>query len=138
LIGMDIDKALGIAASGMEAQTTRLRVIAENLANQDTTGSKPGADPYRRKTVTFENRLDRQLGADTVRVKQVGRDSSEFQQRYDPSNPAANADGYVKLPNVNSLVEVMDMREAERSYSANLAVMQTSRSMLTRTIGLLK
>jgi flagellar basal-body rod protein FlgC len=135
---MDIDKALGIAASGMEAQTTRLRVIAENLANQDTTGSKPGADPYRRKTVTFENRLDRQLGADTVRVKQVGRDSSEFQQRYDPSNPAANADGYVKLPNVNSLVEVMDMREAERSYSANLAVMQTSRSMLTRTIGLLK
>ena len=135
---MDIDKALGIAASGMEAQTTRLRVIAENLANQDTTGSKPGADPYRRKTVTFENRLNRQLGADTVRVKQVGRDSSEFQQRYDPSNPAANADGYVKLPNVNSLVEVMDMREAERSYSANLAVMQTSRSMLTRTIGLLK
>ena len=135
---MDIDKALGIAASGMEAQTTRLRVIAENLANQDTTGSKPGADPYRRKTVTFENRLDRQLGTDTVRVKQVGRDSSEFQQRYDPSNPAANADGYVKLPNVNSLVEVMDMREAERSYSANLAVMQTSRSMLTRTIGLLK
>ena len=135
---MDIDKALGIAASGMEAQTTRLRVIAENLANQDTTGSKPGADPYRRKTVTFENRLDRQLGADTVRVKQVGRDSSEFQQRYDPSNPAANADGYVKMPNVNSLVEVMDMREAERSYSANLAVMQASRSMLTRTIGLLK
>jgi len=135
---MDIDKALGIAASGMEAQTTRLRVIAENLANQDTTGSKPGADPYRRKTVTFENRLDRQLGTDTVRVKQVGRDSSEFQQRYDPSNPAANADGYVKLPNVNSLVEVMDMREAERSYSANLAVMQASRSMLTRTIDLLK
>ena len=135
---MDLDKALGIAASAMDAQTTRLRVIAENLANQDTTGSKPGADPYRRKTVTFENRLDRQLGTDTVRVKQVGRDSSEFQQRYDPSNPAANADGYVKLPNVNSLVEVMDMREAERSYSANLAVMQASRSMLTRTIDLLK
>jgi flagellar basal-body rod protein FlgC len=135
---MDLDKALGIAASGMEAQTTRLRVIAENLANQDTTGSTPGADPYRRKTVTFENRLDRQLDADTVRVKQVGRDQTDFQQRYDPSNPAANADGYVKLPNVNSLVEIMDMREAERSYSANLAVMQTSRSMLTRTIGLLK
>ena len=135
---MDLDKALGIAASAMDAQTTRLRVIAENLANQDTTGSKPGADPYRRKTVTFENRLDRQLGTDTVRVKQIGHDASEFQQHYDPSNPAANADGYVKLPNVNSLVEVMDMREAERSYSANLAVMQTSRSMLTRTIGLLK
>jgi flagellar basal-body rod protein FlgC len=135
---MDLDTALGIAASGMDAQTKRLRVIAENLANQDTTGSTPGADPYRRKTVTFENRLDRQLGTDTVRVKQVGRDGSEFPQRYDPSNPAANADGFVKQPNVNSVIEVMDMREAERSYSANLAVMQASRSMLTRTIDLLK
>jgi flagellar basal-body rod protein FlgC len=135
---MELDKALDIAARGMDAQTTRLRVIAENLANQDTTGSTPGADPYRRKTVTFENRLDKQLGAETVRVKQVGRDNSDFQLHYDPSNPAANADGYVKVPNVNTLVEVMDMREAERSYSANLAVMQASRSMLTRTIDLLK
>lgn len=135
---MDLDKALGIAASGMEAQTTRLRVIAENLANQDTTGSSPGAEPYRRKTVTFENRLDQQVGADTVRVKEVGRDQAEFPQRYDPSNPAADTNGYVKLPNVNSLVEIMDMREAERSYSANLSVMQSSRSMLTRTIDLLK
>ena len=135
---MDLDKALGIAARGMEAQTTRLRVIAENLANQDTTGSSPGADPYRRKTVTFENRLDRELGGNTVGIKLVGHDSSEFPQRYDPSNPAANADGYVKLPNVNSLVEVMDMREAERSYSANLSVMQASRGMLKRTIDLLK
>ena len=135
---MDLDKALGIAASGMDAQTTRLRVIAENLANQDSTGSTPGADPYRRKTITFENRLDQQLGADTVRVKKVDRDASEFPQHYDPSNPAANATGYVKLPNVNGMAEMMDMREAERSYNANLAVMQTSRSMLTRTIGLLK
>ena len=135
---MDIDKALGIAARGMEAQTIRLRVIAENLANQDTTGSTPGADPYRRKTVTFENRLDRRLGSEAVRVSQIGRDAVEFPRRYDPSNPAASADGYVKLPNVSSIVEVMDMREAERSYSANLAVMQASRSMLTRTIDLLK
>ena len=135
---MELDKALSIAASGMDAQTTRLRVIAENLANQDTTGSKPGADPYRRKTVAFENQLDRQLGAQTVRVKQVGQDKSDFPLRYDPSNPAANAQGYVKEPNVNSLVEIMDMREAERSYSANLSVMQASRSMLTRTIDLLK
>ncbi|HEY7576635.1 MAG TPA: flagellar basal body rod protein FlgC [Acetobacteraceae bacterium] len=135
---MELDKALSIAASGMDAQTTRLRVIAENLANQDTTGSKPGADPYRRKTVAFETRLDRQVGAETVRVKQVGQDNTDFPLRYDPSNPAANAQGYVKLPNVNNLVEVMDMREAERSYSANLAVMQASRSMLSRTIDLLK
>lgn len=135
---MDIDKTFGIAAHGMDAQMTRLRVIAENLANQDTTGSTPGAEPYRRKTVTFENRLDRELGTTTVQVKQIGRDNGELQQRYDPSNPAANAAGYVKLPNVNSLVEVMDMREAERSYNANLAIMQTSRGMLTRTIDLLK
>jgi len=135
---MELNKALDIAARGMDAQTTRLRVIAENLANQDTTASTPGADPYRRKTVTFENRFDQQLGTDTVRVKQVGHDDSDFPQRYDPSNPAANSNGYVKLPNVNSLVEVMDMREAERSYAANLAVMQASRSMLTRTIDLLK
>lgn len=135
---MDLDKALGIAASGMDAQTTRLRVIAENLANQDTTGSKPGADPYRRKTVTFENSLDQQLGAQTVQVKNIGVDSSDFPQRYDPSNPAADANGYVKLPNVNSLVEVMDLHEAERSYNANLAVMQSARGMLTRTIELLK
>ena len=135
---MDLDKALGIAASGMDAQTRRLRVIAENLANQDTTGSTSGADPYRRKTVTFQNSLDRQLGGDAVSIKQVGQDAAEFPLRYDPSNPAANAAGYVKLPNVNSLVEVMDMREAERSYNANLAVMQATRSMLTRTIDLLK
>jgi flagellar basal-body rod protein FlgC len=135
---MDLDKALSISARGMDAQTTRLRVIAENLANQETTGSTPGADPYRRRTVTFENALDRQLGTQAVRVKQVGRDTSELQLHYDPSNPAANAEGYVKMPNVNSLVEVMDMREAERSYNANLSVMQATRSMLTRTIELLK
>ena len=135
---MDIDKALSISAHGMDVQTTRLRVIAENLANQDTTGSTPGADPYRRKTVTFQNAFDRQLGVQTVRVKRIGHDEGDLQQRYDPSNPAASADGYVKLPNVNSLVEVMDMREAERSYNANLSVMQATRSMLTRTIDLLK
>lgn len=135
---MDLDKALGIAAAGMDAQTARLRVIAENLANQDSTGSTPGADPYRRKTVTFQNSMDQEIGTEAVQVKQIGRDGSDFPLRYDPSNPAANADGYVKLPNVNSLVEVMDMREAERWYNANLSVMQAARSMLTRTIDLLK
>jgi flagellar basal-body rod protein FlgC len=135
---MDLNTALNISAAGMDAQTTRLRVIAENLANQDTTGASPGADPYRRKTVSFEDRMDAAAGVATVRVKQVGRDTSELQLRYDPSNPAANAEGYVKLPNVNSFVEVMDMREAERSYNANLSVMQATRSMLNQTIGLLK
>jgi flagellar basal-body rod protein FlgC len=135
---MDLSKALAISARGMDAQGTRLRVIAENLANQDTTGSTPGADPYRRKTVTFENRLDRSFETETVRVKQIGHDNAEVPLKYDPSHPAANADGYVKVPNVNSFVEVMDMREAQRSYSANLAVLQTTRGMLSRTIGMLK
>jgi len=135
---MELSKALNISASGMEVQTTRLRVIAENLANQSTTGSTPGADAYRRKTVTFENKVDQALGAETVSVKNIGQDMSDLPVRYDPANPAANADGYVKLSNVNSLVEMMDMREAERSYQANLAVMQSTRSMLNRAIELLK
>ena len=122
----------------MAAQTGRLRVIAENLANQDTTGSTPGADPYRRKTVTFANRMDRALGVATVQLSQVGRDAGAFPRRYDPGHPAADAQGYVRAPNVNDFVELMDMREADRSYDANLAVLQTTRGMLVRTIGLLK
>ena len=135
---MDLNKALSISAAGMDVQTFRLRVIAENLANQNTTGSAPGADAYRRKTVTFEERLNQAAGAPTVRVAQVGHDNSDLPLRYDPSNPAANANGYVKTPNVNSFIEMMDMRDAEHSYSANLAVMQATRSMLTRTLSLLQ
>ncbi len=135
---MDLDKALAISASGMQAQSTRLRVIAENLANQDTTGGKPGADPYRRKTVTFADQIDRSTGGPQVVAKRIDTDKSAFPQRYDPSHPAANADGYVSTPNVNSFVEVMDMREAQRSYSANLQVMQVTRSLLTRAIEILK
>jgi flagellar basal-body rod protein FlgC len=134
----DLNTALSISATGMAAQTTRLRVIAENIANQDTTGSAPGSDPYRRKTISFEAKLDSALGAQTVQVKNIGKDASDLPERYDPANPAANAQGYVKLPNVNSFIEVMDMREAERSYSANLSVMQASRNMLNRTIDMLK
>ncbi len=135
---MDLTKALMISARGMDAQTTRLRVIAENLANQATTGDSPGADPYRRKTITFVEKMDAALGSETVQVKEVGTDKSDFPKRYDPSHPAADAQGYVRLPNVNSFVEVMDMREAQRSFSANLNVMQVTRSMLTRAIDMLK
>jgi flagellar basal-body rod protein FlgC len=135
---MELNKALSISASGMDAQTTRLRVIAENLANENSTGSSPGADAYRRKTVTFGNQMDQTTGAELVSVTKIGQDMSDLPLRYDPSNPAANADGYVKLPNVNSFVEMMDMRDAERSYQANLAVMQTTRTMLSRAIDLLK
>jgi len=135
---MDLSTAMTISARGMDVQTERLQVIAENLANQNTAGSSPGADPYRRKTITFQNTMDQTLGASTVSVKSVGTDPSDFQTRYDPSNPAANTQGYVKLPNVNSFVEVMDMREAERSYSANLNAMEATRTMLTRTVEMLK
>jgi flagellar basal-body rod protein FlgC len=135
---MDISRALDISSAGMDAQENRLRVIAENLANQDTTGSTPGADPYRRKTVTFAEALDPAVGTPTVTVKKIGLDMSDFTLKYDPSHPAANAQGYVKMPNVNSFVELMDMRQAEGSYNANLNVMQVMRSMLTRTIDLLK
>ena len=135
---MDLDKALAISAAGMSAQGTRLRVVAQNLANQDTTGATPGAAPYRRKTVTFTDRMSQAAGTMLVEVSGIGTDPSAFPLRYDPSNPAANAQGYVKLPNVNSFIEMMDMREAERSYDANVSVMQATRSMLTRTIDLLK
>jgi flagellar basal-body rod protein FlgC len=135
---MDLTNALGVSAAGMNAQSQRLQVISENLANSATTGSTPGADPYRRKTVVFANALDQSLGGNTVRVKGIDADTSSFPTKFDPSSPAANADGYVKTPNVNSFTEVMDMREAQRSYSANLNVMETTRGMLSRTIDLLK
>ena len=131
---MDLDRALRISAAGMQAQSTRLRVVAENLANADSTGQSPGADPYRRKTVTFANTMDRSVGANTVSVNRIGNDRDAFPQRYDPSHPAADANGYVKLPNVDSTIEAMDMREAQGTYSANLAVLETTRGMLTRTI----
>ncbi|MBR0656393.1 flagellar basal body rod protein FlgC [Plastoroseomonas arctica] len=135
---MDIESALRISAAGMNVQGTRLRVVAENLANRDSTGQTPGGDPYRRRTVTFANRLDREIGANTVRVSRVGTAQGEFPLRFDPSHPAANAQGYVRTPNVDSLVETMDMREAQRSYSANLGVLEASRAMLTRTIEALR
>jgi flagellar basal-body rod protein FlgC len=135
---MDLDRALRISAAGMAAQSTRLRVVAENLANRDSTGESAGADPYRRRTVSFGNRLDRALGVETVNVSRIGTAPGEFPTRYEPGHPAADARGYVKTPNVDSLVEVMDMREAQRSYSANLSVLETTRGMLTRAIEALR
>lgn len=135
---MELFKALRLSASGMDAQAMRLRVVAENLANRDTTASRPEDDPYRRKTVTFESRLDRALGIEQVGVKRVGRDESDFGTRFEPGHPAADENGYVKVPNVNSFIEVMDMREAQRSYSANLNVLEVTRGMLTRAIELLR
>lgn len=137
-MAMDLIKAMKSAAMGMKAQGTRMRVISENLANADTTADVPGGDPYRRKLVTFKNEMNRAEGANMVKVDRVITDDSEFDLRYDPSHPGADEKGYVKVPNINVLVETMDMREALRSYEANLGLIEMSRSMLMRTIDLLR
>ena len=134
---MDLKDAISISASGMRAQGTRLRVIAENIANADSMGSRPGDDPYRRKTITFENVLDRQMNADVVRVAEIGRDLSDFSLAYQPTHPLADENGYVKRPNVNSLIEMTDMTEAQRSYEANMSLIDSSRSMIQKTIDLI-
>jgi len=131
---MDLDRALSVSAAGMKAQSVRLRVVAQNLANQDSTGQAPGADPYRRKTVSFASKLDRSLGVPVVAAGRERTDPSAFPEHYEPHHPAADGRGYVKTPNVNAMIEVMDMREAQRSYDANLSVLETTRSMLMRTI----
>jgi flagellar basal-body rod protein FlgC len=135
---MDLMESLMISAAGMRAQGQRLRVVAENLANADSVAEVPGGDPYRRKTISFKNQLDRELGLETVQVSKVGADPSDFRLKYDPGNPAADTKGYVKLPNVNSLIEMTDMREAQRSYEANLKAIEVARSMLQRTIDLIR
>ena len=135
---MDLTTSLAVSAKGMTAQSARLQVIAQNVANSDTTGSTPGADPYRRKTVAFASTLDRASGVSDVAVRRVMPDNSAFPTRFDPANPAADAAGYVKTPNVNSFVEIMDMKEAQRSYTANMNVMETTRGMMSRTVDLLR
>jgi len=135
---MDIAKILKISAAGMKAQSARMRVVAENLANADAVPDTPGADPYRRKVVSFKSELDRETGLETVTVSRIGMDRSPFGRRYEPGHPAADADGYVKLPNVKGLIEVMDLRAAQRSYEANLNVIQVSRSMLQNTLEILR
>jgi flagellar basal-body rod protein FlgC len=135
---MDLLDSLKVSASGLKAQATRLRTISENLANASSTATAPGGDPYRRKISTFRAVLDRVLGVTLVEPGKVALDQSPFQTRYDPANPAADEKGYVKLPNVNSLIELADMREAERSYDANLKVVEASRSMLQRALDILR
>ncbi|MEQ8442016.1 MAG: flagellar basal body rod protein FlgC [Alphaproteobacteria bacterium] len=134
----DFSASMFIAGSGMRAQGLRLRVISENLANADSTANTPGGDPYRRKTITFQNVMDEALAADVVRVREIGEDPSEFDLRFDPSHPAANEDGYVQLPNVSSLIEMMDMREANRSYQANLRMIETARNMHAQAVSILR
>lgn len=127
-----------IAASGMHAQGARLKVVAENVANAGSTGAAPGADPYARKTLSFEEMVDRDSGASMVRIAQVGRDAAAFGRSYDPAHPAADAEGYVKTSNVNALLEMSNMREASRSYEANLNMFEAGRRMRGQILDLLR
>lgn len=135
---MDFMKTLTIAASGLRAQAGRMRIISENIANADSTPSRPGADPYRRKVPTFRAEFDRALDARMVALGKVQTDSSAFRLKYEPGHPAADTNGNVKYPNVNPLVEMTDMREAQRSYEANINVISATRRMLQRTLDILK
>lgn len=134
----DLVKSIRMSASGMQTQGVRLRVISENVANANSLPQNPGDQPYQRKLVLFKNVLDRAIQGRKVQIDKIIQDRSEFGKKYDPSHPAADAEGYVMTPNVNGLVEMMDMREAQRSYEANLAVIETSKGMLVRTIDLLR
>lgn len=127
-----------VAGSGLQAQGNRLRVVAQNIANVDATGNTPGAKPYQRKTITFKNMLDKEMGVEKVTIASYGVDKSPFKKKYEPGHPAADKQGYVLYPNVESAVELVDMREAQRGYEANVNVIDVSRNMISQTLGLLK
>lgn len=134
----DLLNSLDVAGSGLTAQSERLKVIAQNIANADSVSTIPGGDPYQRKTISFKSVLDRKLGVEKVGVDKLGTDKSEFGRKYDPSNAVADADGYIKTPNVNTMIEMADMREARNSYQANLSVIEMTKSMISRTLDLLR
>lgn len=135
---MDLKTSLGISASGLRAQSLRMRVIAENLANQDSVADTPGGDPYRRRVASFAAEVDRSTGGMGVKVKSIENDKSDFIKVYQPGHPAADKDGYVMKPNVNGLIETADMKAAQRSYEANLNAIEAAKSLTMRTIDLLK
>ncbi len=135
---MDLFKSLTVAASGLRVQAGRMRIIAENIANADTTATSKNGDPYRRKVPTFEAALDREMGVKTVQLGRVKRDVSAFRKQLEPGNPAADGDGYVKKPNVDTIIEMVDMREAQRSYEANLNVVSSTRRIIARTLDILR
>jgi flagellar basal-body rod protein FlgC len=135
---MDFIKSIAVAASGLRAQAGRMRVISENIANADSTAVQPGSDPYRRKIPTFRSEVDRALDAQVVGLGRLKPDLTEFRLKYEPGHPAADANGNVKYPNVNPLIEMTDMREAQRSYEANINVIGAARRMIQRTLDILK
>jgi flagellar basal-body rod protein FlgC len=136
-MGMDFVKSLAIAASGLRAQSGRMRVVSENIANADSTAQQPGGDPYRRRIPTFSAEIDRSLESTVVKLGRIRADPTDFRNRYEPGHPAADARGYVKYPNVDTLIETTDMRDAQRSYEANLNVISATRRMIQRTLAIL-
>jgi flagellar basal-body rod protein FlgC len=135
---MDFLKTIAVAASGLRAQSGRMRVLSENIANADSTAQRADADPFRRRIPTFRSAIDRVLGARVVALGKIKTDSSQFRVKYEPGHPSADASGNVKYPNVNPLVEMTDMREAQRSYEANINVIGVTRRMIQRTLDILK
>ena len=134
---MELMKAMEISAAGMRVQGMRMRVVSENIANANTVPGTPDEDPYRRKTVSFKSQLDRASGIDKIAVDKLEEDKGDFLEKYDPTHPSANEKGYVRMPNVNPLIEAMDMREAQRSYEANLGAIELSRGMVMKTIDMI-
>ncbi len=134
----DLSTVMSIASSGLRAQSTRMKIVAENIANAATTPSKPGEQPYQRKVVSFKNEFDRASGVYKVKVDGIRKDNSDFIKKYDPSHPAADEKGYILTPNVKTILEGMDMRQAQHAYDANLNVIESSRTMLLRTIDILR
>lgn len=135
---MDLINTIHISSSGLKTQQDRLKVVAQNIANAESVGTRTGQPPYRRKTISFKNQLDRETGAMMVRTNKVDVDRSDFIKKYEPANPQADAQGYVLYPNINPITEMMDMREARRSYEANLNVIESSKAMLSQTMSLLR
>jgi flagellar basal-body rod protein FlgC len=135
---MDFTKAIQVAVSGLKAQSGRMRVISENIANADSAPANANADPYRRKVPTFQRKFDKELNAEMVQMGKIARDQGAFKTRLEPGHPAADRNGYVRMPNVNSTIESMDLREAQRSYEANLNVVTATRRMIQRTLEILR
>ena len=135
---MDLINTIHISSSGLRVQQDRLKIVAQNIANSESIGTRNGEDPYRRKTISFKNALDKETGLQMVKTKKIGTDKSEFIKKYEPAHPQADDQGYVLYPNVSSITEMMDMREARRGYEANLNVIESSKAMLSQTINLLR
>lgn len=135
---MDLVNTIHISSAGLKVQQDRLKIVSQNIANAESVGTREGAQPYRRQTISFKNAMNKEIGAKVVQTNKVSTDKSDFVKKYEPAHPQADAQGYVYYPNVNSIAEMMDMREARRSYEANLNVIESSKAMLNQTISLLR